>query len=576
LHLILENLLKSFRSKYEIDSSVSSTKAFEYFANHLIASRHSLAKIDPVDLTTDEDDAGIDGIQVFIDGEPITSIEELNGIFARPKREFEAELIFIQAKTSEKFEKKQITNFSDGVYDFFSELPNLPHGEFLKERRILIFELLNNAARLKNGRPTLNCIFVGAGIYNSEAELKAAFKVGVEKLSQRGYFSLVEFSPVDRDQLIKLEASSRAEVVAQLPVLGFAPYPSVDGIKQAYVAVVKAKDLVNQLLKNSDGKLRSFIFEENVRDFLGATPANSQMNETLSHNDKRKRFGILNNGITVISKDISYGGNTFTLKDFQIVNGCQTSNVLFEQLDSLDDSVVVTTKLVEASDSDIVSDIIRATNSQSKVDDSNFVSIQPISRRLERYFDAQRDSGKWDAPLYLERRQGQFRAQDLIQSRVFPLRDVYRASAAFWFDRPDLAGRYTNEIYKELPILLEERSREIVYFTATLALYKFSLLTAGGRKMSKDLAKARWHLLMCIKYFVTDSLTVPNVNHKSADDYCEKILSALKEDNGYAIFTKAANTIVSLGDYSRDRIRTKVYIEQLKKAVEAQRTQLVV
>jgi len=40
-------------------------------------------------------------------------------------------------------------------------------------------------------------------------------------------------------------------------------------VNEAYLAVVKARDLVHELLIGPDGSLRTQVFEENVRAFLG-------------------------------------------------------------------------------------------------------------------------------------------------------------------------------------------------------------------------------------------------------------------------------------------------------------------
>ena len=37
---------------------------------------------------------------------------------------------------------------------------------------------------------------------------------------------------------------------------------------------------------------------------------------------------LLNNGVTIVADSISKTGDTFTIEDYQIVNGCQTSHVL--------------------------------------------------------------------------------------------------------------------------------------------------------------------------------------------------------------------------------------------------------
>ena len=91
------------------------------------------------------------------------------------------------------------------------------------------------------------------------------------------------------------------------------------------------------------------------------------MAATLRDGLKQKRFGILNNGITIISPDVRITGFDIFLRDFQIVNGCQTSNVLFEHRNSVTEDATLMLKVVETSDLAVVDDIVRSTNRQSKV-----------------------------------------------------------------------------------------------------------------------------------------------------------------------------------------------------------------
>lgn len=96
---------------------------------------------------------------------------------------------------------------------------------------------------------------------------------------------------------------------------------------------------------------------------------------------------MLNNGVTIVSPDVQLQGNVSHLRNFQIVNGCQTSNVLFENRATLGD-LMVNVKIVETQDEDVFAELVRATNSQSKVDDAQFLSLKPVVRRVEQYFES--------------------------------------------------------------------------------------------------------------------------------------------------------------------------------------------
>ena len=106
-------------------------------------------------------------------------------------------------------------------------------------------------------------------------------------------------------------------------------FPVIEGVTQAFMGIVRCKDFVS-ILTDSDGKMLTNIFEDNVRDFQGYNSVNSEIKETINHPDDQNRFALLNNGITIIAKTIKVTGDSIDIFDYQIVNGCQTSYVLYE------------------------------------------------------------------------------------------------------------------------------------------------------------------------------------------------------------------------------------------------------
>ena len=63
---------------------------------------------------------------------------------------------------------------------------------------------------------------------------------------------------------------------------------------------------------------------------------------------------MLNNGVTIVASSISPTGDQFTLTDYQIVNGCQTSNVLFNNKDGqFINNVFVPIKLIATTDDEV-------------------------------------------------------------------------------------------------------------------------------------------------------------------------------------------------------------------------------
>ena len=75
--------------------------------------------------------SGIDGICFLIDGEPVTTINEAQDIFNRPKRNISVTIYLMQSKTSESFDKGEILKFGQGAVDLVTDHSELPQSDFI-------------------------------------------------------------------------------------------------------------------------------------------------------------------------------------------------------------------------------------------------------------------------------------------------------------------------------------------------------------------------------------------------------------------------------------------------------------
>lgn len=376
---------------------------------------------------------------------------------------------------------------------------------------------------------------------------------------------------IDKDELIKLWSLTYSGVEAKFEVKGYTPYPEIAGITEAYLAIVPAKNFVKSVLSDEDGKLRNFVFQENVRAFLGQeNPVNSMIRNTLSDESGRERFGILNNGITIISPNVKVQSDSIYIENFQIVNGCQTSNVLYGDRSILSDETMLTVKVVEATDADVISDIVRATNSQTKVEDIQFLSLKPIIRKVEAYFESVAEDSDEEVKLYFERRDRQFVGLGVPDKRIFDIKEASRAVASMFLERPDLAARYPTQMLEELnEFLFDERNKEIIFYTASLALYRIQLLI-GNNKIPYNFSKYKWHMLMCLKYSITGKKG-PDLTSGKVEEFCKKIIDVCKDlnDDNLKHFKYAENLIKQTGEVNRDKLRAQSYTEELKKLIHA-------
>lgn len=120
---ILEGFLKAFVSEFGL-TSLNESDAFERFVNHCVLSKHYADTIDPDEITVGGGgDLGLDGIGILVNDNLVFSPEDVDH-FVKHLRRLDATFIFIQTKTSPRFEAADIGTFVAGVRRFFEH--NLP------------------------------------------------------------------------------------------------------------------------------------------------------------------------------------------------------------------------------------------------------------------------------------------------------------------------------------------------------------------------------------------------------------------------------------------------------------------
>lgn len=492
MHLVTKSYFDTFCTNFA--TSFDEAKNFEAFTAYCTFCRYSADNVESTDLVYDGADPGIDGAFLFLDDRAVFSAEELEEIFNTSRREFHVTVVLTQSKRSETWSKQEIDSFAAAITDFLSETPNQPHSQFLSDFKKMFQLLFKNIGRIRGGLPDLHTYFLTAAPDTEAVEINAAFDAGLAAIKALGYSNDTKLVKAHRDVIHDYWLAADGPVEASLETVGYAPFPAAQNIKNAYVATVRARSFIQAILKDQHGVPRKKLFEENVRDFLGVdADVNAEIAETLGNSDKKSRFGLMNNGITIVASSVRPSGQEIFIRDFQIVNGCQTSNVLIALDDQTNDTVSLMVKLIEADDPAVIDDIVRATNRQSKVEDAQFVSTMSTLRDLERYFNAR---GADEANrLYFERRKGQYRPENVVPVRIFDVREAARCYAATVMMRPDLASRYPNRLTGELLSEVFGVGRpEEDYYTACFCHYRLRMLTSNKRFDGKY-SKLRWHIM---------------------------------------------------------------------------------
>jgi hypothetical protein len=320
--------------------------------------------------------------------------------------------------------------------------------------------LLERLQNFRNGAGPSDSIVLVFGTENplDEDEKRALADLRVMGRARLGAFFDVESISIETVYR-RLQEAHEAEQEDRLKVdLRAQLVPSGEDLLIGSVGLLDMYDFL-RAYRDKTGDLDQ-IFEKNVRRFLGARGrVNKGMQETLR--DAPERFGLYNNGITVVASTYSQREGGVTLTEPFIVNGCQTSRTLWEVFhnrlaaggtgvnpeieawkDKARDGVAVL-KIVRTGDQgdNLLHAITRYTNSQNAVREKDFIALTGDFQRWKRELADQYN-------LYLEIQRGGWDSQRALQTsnpqthqfeRSANAADLIKVYGAGWLGEPGLA-----------------------------------------------------------------------------------------------------------------------------------------
>ena len=255
MHIILKNHVTELAADLNYED-ISASRLFELFTNYCVVSKHYLGRFDPKDVTTDEDDASLDGVAIIIDGDLISTTDDAIEAFKTHKTNLTVDIVFCQAKSGEKFKKDEIANFKIGLEDYLSLSPKLPNGKLNRESVEILKIILSNLKKVRNRRPNAHIYYCTTGVYTAEREIQATFDIIERYIKETELFFSVQVRPLGRGELLKMYAEISEKNEAKLTLIDYFGMPAMPGIPQSYVAIVQARKLVDALLSDgSPGRL---------------------------------------------------------------------------------------------------------------------------------------------------------------------------------------------------------------------------------------------------------------------------------------------------------------------------------
>jgi hypothetical protein len=559
LEPIIAAKLRNFQERFEL-SNIQDGVAFGKFVNHTILSTHQpdafsadselLEKIS----VDGEWDTGIDGMAIMLNGLVIKDQTDVDSIMNQ-FRFVAVEFIFIQSKYSSGFDSAGFLKFIAGVRDFLNEKSKLPQNDRIKESFELKTYILSDQFISKwDSNPKVKLYYVSMGRWKkSNTHLLGLAEQAIEDINTLNTYETPEINFIDSEGLKGLcdLNDNRFDVtMAAYDIMELTP---VDKVDNSCIAVCYGTELLKMLKTDSD-EIRKSLFDDNVRDYQGENAVNSEIYSTIQR--EPSKFILFNNGITIVCDEFKTSTKKITIKNPMIVNGCQTSHVIFNAYKKgLDISKIpINIKVIWTRDINITNDVVRSTNRQSQVLEESFETTKPFHQRLEEFFNAYSSQV---VKLYYERRSKQYRHLHTVKNtEIINLQVLLHSFVGMMLNSPHMVKNSTLAMLKDLKgsIFLESQSY-LPYYTSSLTFYQMERLFRSGF-LSKEMRSYKPHLLMIFREAVAG--TLPPINdQKLIDDHAKKILEVVSSEESCKSYFKKVAEI-----FNESR---KIWITELKR-----------
>lgn len=396
-------------------------EVFEYFVFEQILKNYDLSTDEIIYGSVDgRNDGGIDGFFIFVNGHLLTEVET----FIWPRSGLVLDVWIMTCKHHDTFKQAPLDNLVASIselFDFSIEDRDLKGGyskELLIQRNNLKVSYKKTSSKLSGFNLNFyyasrgNTQDIGESVISRSEHLK---QVAIDNFSKCN----INFTFCGSTELIDL-FRKKPDFTLELP---FSDYLSSN---DAYILLVNLREYY--MFISDQDKLRRYLFDSNVRDYMGLNRVNNDIKETL-HNQESPDFWWLNNGVTILATNAVIIGKSIQIGDIQIVNGLQTSESIFRYFSSggsiVDDRSILV-KVIVSNNLESRDKIIKATNNQTTVELAALHATDKIQRDIEDVLKIN--------DLYYERRTNYYKNQGVSSDKI--LTPLY------------LAAGFINLIYK--------------------------------------------------------------------------------------------------------------------------------
>lgn len=534
LDIGLNSKLNDFISKFGIQKTDNNiTDIFQDFANYIIASNLIEQEFDNITSVSTGLSQGIDGIIILVNNRLIKDESDLATIGSFEK--LQIELGFVQSTLQGSFDYKKFQAYIDSVVNFLCK--NITIEPFSGIYKKLFDDDGSYIDRLQE-TPKINIYFISGKTNHqvSDDEINNEKQKLDNRIDLKGKIHLNKIEIYQADE-IKNEYDKITKFHSvQLNLSKNVQLEEHRDIEFSLLATIKISEL-KKLILNNDGLLRNELFIENVRNFIGFTEVNKHIKNTLENDQDKEYFPYLNNGITIMCDTVERHRtkpNDFILTYPRIINGCQTTHILYEKFkDSPNsiDNIEVVLKIISTQNHELKKKIIFATNNQNTID-KDVQALNEYHEKLELFF-----SGTDILKLYFERLRGEY-SQITPPYKKINIENLAKVFISVFIREPHKmksnAIQVIEQYQKEKKIFHNELDIEQYYLCAMLNYwFNYFLLNNIITLNSKT---ADMHLLMI------SNMLLEKMGKISISD---KINHLANEDNAKQLFVQSSEVINS-------------------------------
>lgn len=560
-------------SKYNDLSTLAECDQFEIYSIFSTLNGHLGEDVDAFDVHLKGKEFGLDGIAILIQGEIVRNekdAEDKLGYIKNPVIEF----VFFQSKSGVSYDYGDVSKFYDAVNGFFDGDLN-DESEAIKDCFSAKEVIYQKGIGKRN--PKISCYYIATGNYDSPKRLEALKTTFIDEIKDTNIFDndniTVSFVGAAELQSWYRTATSYVEVEIDFP--RNVVMPDNKHVKEAYIGYINVENIVKLFTfydKDSDKvSINRSVFVDNIRDYDADSKINLSIKDSVLETGGND-FVFRNNGVTVVARNIDRTGVKFRLEDFQIINGCQTSNVIFDLLYGEKSAVVdiaekfktiqVPLRLIGSDDDDFVSSIIIGTNRQNSVRDEQFWALRPFMKSLEEYCR----NLESEEIILLERRDNQYKSQDVERTRIIQPSVLMKAVAACLLFQPQRAARDYRGIVSdyEQKIFLEGHDVRIYHAVAYL-YYRMEFLWRN-QKILSQFKTFRYYILAGIGLIKTRNRNVFSLKAKEIENISSQIVTLAKNeedltDQIVSIVEMIMPQITNIPEDNREKIRDTIRSE---------------